>query len=146
MRLRLASARPAAGYSFLEVLISLVILLGGILAILAIFPNVLKSNDRAVTVSDAALIAQQKAEEIRRDADRARTTIQAIRAMTTPTSPVLCVSNPNLTYQFCGISLLDPVDDANDPADDHGLARVIIRYAPTYKPGGQILYELRFDE
>jgi len=38
------------------------------------------------------------------------------------------------------------VDDPGDPRDDHGVARVIIQYAESYRPGGDILHELRFDE
>ncbi|KPL11351.1 hypothetical protein AMJ85_03705 [candidate division BRC1 bacterium SM23_51] len=134
------------GYSFLEVLISLVILLGGIMAIIAYFPNALRANDRAVMLSEAALLAQRKAEEIRRDSDQARTLIAAVRNLTVPTAPIVCPSNRNLAYRFSGISLLDPVDDPGDPRDDHGVARVIVQYAESYRPGDDILYELRFDE
>jgi len=138
--------RREKSFSFLEVLISLVILLAGILAIIVYFPNVLSANDRAVTLSEAALLAQRKAEEIRRDADRGRTLINAIKNLAQPTPPVVFPSNPNLAYRFCGVSLLDPVDDPGDPRDDHGVARIIVQYAPSYKGGGKILYELRFDE
>jgi len=136
----------ALGYSFLEVLISLVILMVGIIAIVAYFPNALKANDRAVGLSEAALIAQRKAEEIRRDGDRGRRLIQQIRMLAAPTAPVVCPSNPNLAYRFCGVSLLDPVDDPGDPRDDPWVPRVIIQYAEGYRPDGRILYELRFDE
>jgi hypothetical protein len=133
-------------YSFLEVLISLVILFGGILGILAYFPNALKANDRAVGLSEAALLAQRKAEEIRRDADRGRLLIRQVQALTVPTAPIVFPENPALAYRFCGVSLLDPIDDPGDPRDDRGVARVIVQYAEGYRPGGRILYELRFDE
>lgn len=144
-RASLREQRPK-GFSFLEVLISLVILLGGILAILAYFPNALRANERAIMISEAALLAQRKAEEIRRDSDRARTLIGAIRSLTVPTAPMVCPSNPTLAYRFSGVSLLDPVDDPGDPRDDRGVARIIIEYAEGYQPRGGILYELRFDE
>ena len=132
------------GFSLLEVLISLVILLIGIVAILIYFPNALRANNRAVSLSEAALLAQRKAEEIRRD--DGGTLIGAIENLTTPTAPVLFPQNPNLVYRFASVSLIDPVDDPGDPRDDHGVARIIIQYAEAFRPDGRILYELRFDE
>ena len=146
MRRKSSPVPSRAAYSFLEVLISLVILFGGILGILAYFPNALKANDRAVGLSEAALLAQRKAEEIRRDADRGRLVIRQIQALTIPTGPMVFPENPALAYRFCGVSLLDPIDDPGDPRDDRGVARVIVQYAEGYRPGSRILYELRFDE
>jgi len=134
------------GYSFLEVLVSLLILLAGILAIIGYFPNVLKANDRAVVLSEAALLAQRKAEEIRRDGDSGQQLINEIKNLTVPTAPIVFPSNPTLAYRFCGVSLLDPMDDPGDPRDDPGVARVIVQYAEGYKRDVRILYELRFDE
>jgi type II secretory pathway pseudopilin PulG len=138
--------RRSAAYSFLEVLVSLVILIGGILAILAYFPNALKANDRAVGLSEAALLAQRKAEEIRRDGDRGRTLIRQIQQLTIPTNPIVFPDNPTLAYRFCGVSLLYPANNPNDPRGQSGVARVIVQYAQGYRPDGRILYELRFDE
>lgn len=133
-------------FSFLEVLISLVILLAGILAILIYFPNILRANDRAIVLSEAALLAQRKAEEIRRDDNLARTLIGSIRNLTTPTSPTVFVENPNLAYRFSGVSLLHPVEVPGDPASQRGVARILIQYAPGFRSDNHPLYELRFDE
>jgi type II secretory pathway pseudopilin PulG len=139
-------APKSTAYSFLEVLVSLVILLGGILAILAYFPNALRANDRAVVLSEAALLAQRKAEEIRRDGDRGRLLIRQIQTLTIPTSPIVFPENSTLAYRFCGVSLFHPTDDRGDPRDRHGVARIIVQYSQGYRPDGRILYELRFDE
>lgn len=146
MRWNSGPNRRPGGYSILEVVISLVILLVGIVAILAVFPNTLRANDRSVALAEGALLAQQKAEEIRRDYDRGRRLIAAIRDLTAPTAPIAAPSNPNLAYRFSGVSKIDPVDDPGDPRDDHGVARIIIEYAEEYRPGGEVIYELRFDE
>jgi type II secretory pathway pseudopilin PulG len=137
--------RPGA-YSLLEVLVSIVILFAGILAILAVFPNALQANDRSVSLAEAALLAQRKAEEIRRDDNLSRDLLTAIRNLDQPTEPIEFSENPNLAYRFCGQSVIDPTDDPGDPRDDHGVARVIVQYSESFKPGGKVIYELRFDE
>jgi prepilin-type N-terminal cleavage/methylation domain-containing protein len=134
-----------SGFSLLEVVVSLVILLIGILGILAYFPRALRANDRAVVLSDAAMLAHRQAELIRQD-PQAHILIAKIKSLAAPTEPVVFPGNPNLAYRFCGLSLLDPTDDPNDPRDDHGVARVIVEYAKGREPAGRILYELRFDE
>ncbi len=138
--------RGIFSFSLLEVLVSLLILLLGILAILLYFPNVLRANDRAMMLSEAAFLAQRKAEEIRRDTDQARRLIVEIRRRSVPTAPVVFPENPNLTYSFCGVSLLDPTDDPGDPADDRGVPRIIVQFAQGYRADSRPLYELRFNE
>ncbi|MCX8036041.1 MAG: hypothetical protein N3D11_03085 [Candidatus Sumerlaeia bacterium] len=144
--LKAFSLRRLTSFSLLEVLISLVILLVGILAILLYFPNVLRANDRSMMLSEAAFLAQRKAEEIRRDADQARRLIAEIRSRTVPTAPVVFPENPNLAYSFCGVSLLDPTDDPGDPTDDRGVPRIIVQYAQGSRADSRPLYELRFNE
>ena len=139
MRRNRSSASQSPAYSFLEVLVSLVILLMGILAILAYFPSALRANDRAVILSEAALLAQRKAEEIRRDDDASRSLIQAIRILRGPTVPVVFPENNALAYRFSGVSVLEP-------GKDDGVARVIVQYAEGFRPDGRILYELKFGE
>jgi prepilin-type N-terminal cleavage/methylation domain-containing protein len=135
-----------SGFTLLEVLISLAILLAGIIAILNFFPFALKANRDAELLSQAALLAQLKAEEIRRDLKTNVDLLNQIKSLTTPTESVRFSQNPNLSYCFCGISLLDPNDDPQNPADDHGVARIIVRLDKSYDPGEKIIYELRFDE
>ncbi len=138
--------RNKRAFTLLEVLVSLAILLAGILAILNFFPLSLKANREAELVSQAALLAQLKAEEIRRDLKSNGDLINQIKILRTPTEPVQFPQNPNLAYSFCGVSLIDTNDDPQDPADDYGVARIIIFIDKSYTPGGKVIYELRFDE
>jgi Tfp pilus assembly protein PilV len=133
-------------YSLLEVLVSLAILLAGILTIVNYFPLSLRANNRAAMLSDAALLAQMKAEEIRRDHLSSPDFLNQIRTLRKPTEPIQFAQNPILAYCFCGVSLIDPVDDPDVTADDVGVARIIIRYDKSYRPTQDVIYELRFDE
>ena len=54
-------------FSLVEVLVSLAILLAGIVTIINVFPMTLKASNDAVYLSKAVVLAQQKAEEMRRD-------------------------------------------------------------------------------
>lgn len=137
--------RPERAYSFLEILISLVIFLAGILAILNFFPVSVRAAARAEHLTVATLLAQQKAEEIRRDNDAAGLMIDGIRTRTDPTDPVVFPQDDRFTYSLSGRSLLDSADDADNPADDFFVPRVIVRYNPTYRPSAEVVYELRFD-
>ncbi len=138
--------RSHLGYSFIEVLISLIIFLTGIVAILNFFPVSLKSAGRAEELTQAVFLAQQKAEEIRRDNDAASDTINAIRVLTTPSEPMVFPQDDRFTYSFCGRSVLDGVDDPNDTRDDFFVPRIIIRYNPKYNASSDVVYELRFDQ
>lgn len=138
--------RAVAGYSLVEILVSMAILLAGLLAILNLFPQSFKANADAAIRARASLLAQTKAEEIRRDWDTTSPLIVTIRGLTTPTTPVPFPEDSRLAYSFCGVSLVDPVDTPGDPRDDYGVARVIVRYAPSFKPSQDIIYELRFAE
>ena len=134
------------GYSLLEVLVSVAILLAGILSIISFFPMGLKAQNRAGDISRAAFLAQLKAEEIRRDNDRAGRLLNAIRARRTPSEIITFPNHPKFAYCFCGVSLIDPRDDPDDPRDDYGVARVIIMYSLEYRGRNEVLYELRFDQ
>ena len=105
----------------------------------------LRAQARAADVSEAALLAQMKAEEIRRDADRAGRILNTIQNLTTPTEIITFPNEPRMAYCFSGVSLIDQRDDPDDPRDDHGVARVIIMYSMEYRGKNEILYELRFD-
>lgn len=133
-------------FSLLEILVSLAILLAGIISIINFYPLTLKASNQAADISAAVVLAQLKAEELRRDSSSYYNYIQTIRTLTTPTEPKPFPQAPHLTYCFCGVSLIDPVDDPEDPRDDVGVARVIIRYNQSFRPGADVLYELRFDE
>ncbi|GAB4321702.1 MAG: hypothetical protein Kow0059_16490 [Candidatus Sumerlaeia bacterium] len=134
------------GVSLVEVLVGMAILLAGIISILNMFPISLRAGAEAAMLSEAALLAQQKAEEIRRDSDNQRTLINKIRVLTAPSTPIPFPQDDRLTYSFCGVSLLDPKDDPDDPRDDVGVARIIVRYNARFRPDQRVIYELRFDE
>lgn len=139
------AGRPGVrGFSLIEVLVGLGILLAGLVAIAAVFPTTLQATRDAELLTRAAALAQEKAEEIRRDNDREGRLIAEIRSRTTPTAPLVFSSEPRLEYSFCGRSLLYP-ESAADPRSTAGIARVIVRYAPAYRPAQEVVYELRFN-
>ncbi len=131
--------------SLLEAIVALTILLVGIVLILMLFPRFLISAREAELETKAVLLAQMKAEEIRRDDDTSNTLVMAIRNLNTPTAPVTFTQEPDLAYQFSGTTLLY---GGETPEGDAGVARVIIRYSPTFRtstsPNKDVLYELRF--
>jgi prepilin-type N-terminal cleavage/methylation domain-containing protein len=150
------SRRGRGGYSLVEVLAALAIFLIGIVSILNFFPNILRAQNEALLLTSAALLGQEKVMEVRRD-DRSgpgpQTLIEAIRARTVPTDPIIFPREPRLAYAFHSRSLLDPVDDSNNPNDDFDVARVIIikveqNRIPTLANVArwEILAEIRFDQ
>ncbi|GEM_PF-464867 len=134
------------GLSLIEVLISMAVLLIGMIAILNFFPQSLRANAGAAAKAQAALLAQGKVEELRRDRTRMQNLIYETRYLRVPTDPIPFAENPKLTYSFCGVSLVDPVDSPDDPRDDFGVARIVVRYSASFRPSQDILYELRFAE
>jgi prepilin-type N-terminal cleavage/methylation domain-containing protein len=136
------------GFSLLEILVSLAILLAGVVTILFLFPNTLRAGSQAALRTEAALLAQMKAEEVRRDDDAysSGTLVTAIAALTDPTAPIPFPQQPNLTYSFSGKSLLYPENSTEFPVMlwAPGVARVIVRYAPEYRQSQDVVHELRF--
>lgn len=135
------------GVSLLEAIVSLSILLVGIIMILTFFPRFLVAARDAEMETKAVMLAQLKAEEIRRDDDTSGTLVMAIRNLTVPTQPMQFTQAPELAYQFSGRSILY---EGQTPEGDDGVARVIIRYAPQFRvsnnPDHDVLYELRFGQ
>ncbi len=133
------------GVTLLEAIVSLSILLIGIVMILMLFPTFLVSARDAEMESKAVMLAQMKAEEIRRDDDTSGTLVNAIRNLPAPTAPVEFAQEPDLAYQFSGTSILY---EGETPDGDPGVARVIVRYAPSFRlspsPNKDVLFELRF--
>lgn len=139
-------SRRRAGYSLIEVIVALAILVIGVVGVLKFFPPSLRASSEAALRGDAALLAQLKVEELRRDADKAGTLVTNIQALTTPTDPVVFPEEPRLAYQFSGRSTFSPtVDDPASVEDDFGVARVIVRYNREFRPSADVLVELRFD-
>lgn len=136
----LQRTRLPLGFSLLEVLASLAVLLAGVVMILWFFPRTLHASAEAGFLSEAALLAQMKAAEIRRDDDTSGTLTFAIAARTTPTTPIPFAQEPSLSYSFSGQSILY----SDSPRGDPNVARVIISYSAGYNPTGGTIYELRF--
>ena len=130
MRYQPFRRRHRHGFSLLEVLVSIAILLTGIVLILGFLPVTLRQNQRSSDVSVAAYLAQLKAEEIRRDDSNSHQLIGEIRSLTTPTTAVIFPFDNRFAYQYSGVSLLDP-------ASAPGVARVIISFAKTSRPHGR---------
>ena len=139
--------RPGRGFSLLEVLVSLAVLLTGIVAIVNLFPLTIKSWGENALLSKAILLADRKVEEIRRDDGFGGIVIiERIRALRSPTPPRAFPEDPRFTYSFNGVSLIDSADDPDDPRDDPGVARVIVRFNRQFDPSEKVVYELRFGE
>jgi type II secretory pathway pseudopilin PulG len=134
------------GFSLLEVLVAMGILVAGMLALSASFPMMLRVGRDAELLTMAAALAQQKAEEIRRDDTADRRLISAIQTQTVPTPPVVFPQEPRLEYSFSGQTVLyADTADPQDPRALSGVARVLIRYAPEYRASQDVIYELRFN-
>jgi Tfp pilus assembly protein PilV len=134
------TCRRGSGYTLMEVLVSMTILLAGILAIAGFFPRALDNNTRAADLSIAAFIAQSKAELIRlsNESNQTPSSIDYIAGLSTMTEPVVYGLDERFSYRFSGETFLY----ANDPTVTTGVARVIIVY--TDDPDTPI-YELTFD-
>lgn len=116
MMLRLHSALNK-GFSLLEAIVALTILISGIIVIIFMFPQVLGAARDSELETRAVFLAQRKAEEIRRDDDGVNTLINGIRNLNTPTTPVTFPQDPELAYQFSGRSILyNGTTPEGDPA------------------------------
>ncbi len=136
-------AARCGGFTLLEVLVSLAILVSGVIAIVYLFPGTLRGSAEAALLTEAALLGQGKVAEIRRDDTTTGTLKALIAARTEETAPVAFPQEPRLTYSFGGRSAM--YDPATDPVRGaSGVARVIIRYAASYRASKDPVYELRF--
>jgi prepilin-type N-terminal cleavage/methylation domain-containing protein len=136
-------AARRGGFSLLEVLVSLAILVSGVIAIVYLFPGTLRGSAEAALLTEAALLGQGKVEEIRRDDTTTGTLKALIAASTVETAPVAFPQESRLTYSFNGQSAMyDPTADPVRGAPN--VARVIIRYAASYRASKDPVYELRF--
>ena len=134
--------RSTLGFSLVEAIMALTILLIGIVAIVRFFPMLFESSARAMFQTRAALLAQMKASAILRDDDTSHTLALAIANRATPTAPVAFPDEPSLSYCFSGRSLLYP--DTDPVNGTPNVARVIVRYSASYRPSEEPIYELQF--
>ncbi|MCB2154791.1 prepilin-type N-terminal cleavage/methylation domain-containing protein [bacterium] len=145
MRRRFPPAGNGRGFTLIEVLVALAILLAGVVAIVQLFPVSLRAHTDAALKGTAALLAHEKVEEIRRDRDRQSRIIQEIENRHAPTDPIVWPLDERLTYSYSGESLFSSNDTPGDPRDDVNVARVIVRLAQDFDPDQRVVYELRFD-
>ena len=127
-----------------EVLIAMAVMLVGVVGILQLFPPTLRAASEASLRGHAVLLAQRKAEEIRRDDGRNFSFVRSIRELSGPTELVPFPEDDRLAYQFSSTSLLSEGNPA-DPRDDVFVPRIIVRYNPAFRPSADILIELRFE-
>jgi prepilin-type N-terminal cleavage/methylation domain-containing protein len=147
------------GFTLIEVLVALAILLAGLVTLVQLFPVSLQASADAALQGEAIFLAQQKVEELRRDRDQLANIITYVQNRATPTDALPFPHQPRLAYCYSGVSLLYPVFDPADPRTFPNVARVIIRetVADSYVTDfddegnwegpvpGRVLYELRFD-
>jgi type IV pilus modification protein PilV len=133
------------GFSLVEVLVAMAILIVGVIGVLQLFPPSLRASSEASLRGRAALLAQAKMEEIRRSDSQSREFITQIQNLTAPTDLVPFAEDDRLAYQFHSRSLRANDDTPGDIEDDFGVARVIVRFNPAFRPSSEVLFELRFD-
>lgn len=138
------SRRHGRGFTLIEVLVAMVILLAGIIGIVQLFPVSLQANRDAELKGKAVLLAQQKVDELRRDADRLGVLILAISNSDTESPPIVFPDDQRFTYSYVGETQLGPLVDPLDPRDDSDVPRIIIRLNPSYNPNARVIYEMRF--
>lgn len=138
------------GFTLLEVLVAVVVLLVGVIPIILLMPDMLRARNESELLTRAALLAQRKAEEIRRDDSPTVTLISSIQARTLATipAPVVYPDEPRLSYTVCGETLLYRDMPTGQPVADPGVARVIVLKTPENPSADpltwNVLYELRF--
>lgn len=94
------------GFTILETLIGLTILSVGILSMIGIIPGILKGQRESELLTKAALLAQLKMTELRRD-DASANLIQTIisrndtDSVVSETDPIVFENEPALAYAFC---------------------------------------------
>jgi prepilin-type N-terminal cleavage/methylation domain-containing protein len=134
------------GFTLIEVIVAVLVLAVGISAIVAVFPTSLRAARDAEDITRATLLAQRKAEEIRRDDDRTQNLIRSIASLATPTLPIVFPEDPSLAYAFSGSTI--KYQGETGPEADSNVPRVfVIRASETqFTPPlpRSILVELRF--
>lgn len=126
---------------------ALSIFLFGVVALLNFFPLKVRTGVDAAVLTEAALLAQLKAQEVRRDNAPDSLFFLWMRSLPSPMPPegIPFGQNPDLRYAFCGRSVLDPDDDPGVPEDDFGVPRIIILSPRHSRHANGVVYELRFE-
>ena len=144
------SVSAAAGFSILELIVALAILLVGLLAVMTAFPLITQAQRDAELLTEAVALAQWKAEEIRRDDSANGRLVGAIQVLAAPTPPIASPADPRLAYAFSGQTRLyrNVPNAASDPRAASGVARVLVYYVPdgtAPSAAREVIHELRFD-
>lgn len=144
-RPRLSSARR--GLTLVEVVVALAIFLFGVVALLNFFPLKVRTGADASILTEAVFLAQQKAQEVRRDNAPDSLFFVWMRGLTdpAPAGGIPFPQNPDLRYAFCGRSVLDPFDSPGVPEDDFSVPRIIILSPTQARSPSGVVYELRFE-
>jgi type II secretory pathway pseudopilin PulG len=136
-------SRRASAYTLVEVLVAMAVLLAGVVAILQVFPISLRSNEQANLVTAAALLGQQKVEEIRRDRDFQNTLIRIAIGTNPETARQPFPNDQRLTYSFSDRPLRSDVPFVPGPDPQ---AWIIVRAAPGFDPEAPVLFQAQFDQ
>lgn len=136
------------GLTLIEVVVALAIFLFGVVALLNVFPLKVQTGANATVLTEAVLLAQLKAQEIRRDNAPDSIFFLWLRSLTSPTPAegIPFAENPRLRYAFSGRSVLDPIDDPGVPEDDYGVPRIIVLSPADSRFSHGVVWELRFED
>lgn len=132
------------GFTLVEVVVAMTILLGGIVGMAQFFPTALSQNRHSADVTSAAYLAQMKGEEVRRndiyyalDTPAGTTpTIAQISQLAIPSTSTVFVEDDRFAYVYSGRSLMEIVN-----ADSYN-AFIIVQYNSEYRPDEEMLFEL----
>jgi len=146
MRASSRFAHRRRGFSLIEVIVAVMILLVGVVGIVQLFPPSLRVSSEAALKGRAALLAQQKLAELRRDDDSMRTILTTIAGLgTDETPPVSFADDDRLVYQFSARSAIDPENTSNETQFAPDVPRIVVRFNQAFRADRGVLYELRFD-
>ncbi len=139
--------RTRRGMTLVEVIVALAIFLFGVVTLLNFFPLKVRTGTDATVLSEGVLLAQLKAQEIRRDNDPSGPFYAWMRSLTSPEPPggIPFEQNRDLRYAFSGRSVMDPVDDPGVPEDDFNVPRIIVLSPTQSRFSNGVVYELRFE-
>lgn len=130
------------GFTLLEVLVAVVVMLAGVVGIIQLFPASLQAQHEAELRTAAALLGKQKVHEIRRDADLGNSLVRVAMANGGETERIVWSEDERLAYSFSSEAVFeDPVFGGLGP----GEAWVIVRTAASFDPGEKVLFQARLD-
>lgn len=143
--MRVKTVRRRGAFSLLELLIALAIMMIAFIPIAGMLSKMLTNTYDNERHTKSVFLAQQKADEIRRDDNLLGNMVSAIKALTMPTVPVVSPVENRFAYCFTGRSILY---HSSTPEGADGIARVLIIDALVTDPAAitrkDVIYEMRF--